>query len=480
MVYNRFKFPLQSRIQHHLATVKRYRKTSIDDLAKRYSVRKVTKGRYLNEAKKLHANIYLAHDFVTKQDVTAAGYLTAKADPHSEHAEYFVAIDSENDEVVALVRQIHQRSGHRLPVFYHNLTAASYSHAHKDDIVEISAFAKKPGTDSRVTLLLFREMLQHSQQQGHQYWVFACDSKVYRSLKTLFGKLLQKTGPETLYMGSLVIPAEVDLDRALHQLRRNYRRSIPPLRQVRRFLYDSIKSSSLAGHSSRTAFWDHYAKAYDGLLHLEPYRHLVDHVSDLGLASHPKRILDLGCGTGNVTKALLEKNEHITVDAVDWSASMLKYVPKKIESPRLTVRRRDLLEYLSTTRNRYDVIILNNVVYTVAAQDRALFWRLIAKRLNKGGRVIVADPDTGNSGSLLRDHMDKKSFVSLLRPRLIMVGLFDAAISFMGLSKRYTFAPQETLLKEATAGRLQLDGQVGRCYGGHTRGIDLLFTLKTP
>lgn len=483
MVYNRFKFLLPSRIQHHLATVKRYRKTSIEDLAKRYVVRKVTTGRYLNEARRLHAGIYLAHDFVVKTDITAAGYLTKKADPHSEHAEYFVAIDTKSDEVVALVRQIHQRSGHTLPVFHHRLTKANYAHVHKDDIVEISAFAKKPGTDSRVTLLLFREMLQHSRRQGHQYWVFACDSKVYRSLKTLFGKLLQKTGPEVFYMGSAVVPAEVDLDRALGRLRRNYRYSIPPLRQVRKFLYDSIGSSSRGrdkAHIPQTAFWDHYAKAYDGLLHLEPYRHLVDHVSDLSLASDPKRVLDLGCGTGNVTKALLEKNSRVEVDAVDWSAAMLKYIPKKVESTRLTVRRRDLLQYLSTARGRYDVIVLNNVVYTVASQDRKLFWQLVAKRLNKGGRVIVADPDTGNSSSLLRSHMQEKTFVSLLRPRLIMVGLFDAAISFMGLSRQYAFTPQKALLEEAAASNLQLDGQVGRCYGGHVQGIDLLFALKKP
>ena len=463
--------------------MKRYRKTSIDDLAKRYKVRRVTEGRYLNEAKKLHASVYLAHDFVTKKDITKAGHLMTRADPHADHAEYFVAIDSKSDAVVALVRQIYQDSGYRLPVFHHSLTQADYSHAHRDDIVEISAFAKKPGTDSRVTLLLFREMLRHSRQKGHQYWVFACDSKVYRSLKTLFGKLLRKTGPETFYMGSLVVPAEVDLDRAAHQLRRNYRKSVPPLRQVRKFLYDSIGSSAhMTGieRPSRTAFWDQYARAYDGLLHLEPYRHLVDHVSSLGLESNPKRMLDLGCGTGNITKALLEKNEQVEVDAVDWSSAMLRYVPRKVSSNRLSVRRRDLLEYLSTTRKRYDAIILNNVVYTVAAGDRELFWQLVEKRLNKGGRVIVADPDTGNSGSLLRDHMDQRSFVSLLRPRLIMVGLFDAAISFMGLSKRYSFKSQEALLKEATAGGLRLEGKVGRCYDGHSRGIDLLFTLKKP
>lgn len=479
-MYKKIKTLLPSTIQHHLATVKRYRSAPIESLTGRYTVRKVATGRYLNDAKKLHASVYLAHDFIKRKDVTAEGYLTDESDPHSRHAEYFVAIDRENDKVVALVRQIHQRSGHKLPVLTHQLSKKQYTHTHPDEIVEISAFAKSPGVDSRVTILLFAEMLRRSRQNGHQYWVFACDSQVYRRLKTLFGRLLRKTGPEIFYMGSTVIPAEVDLDQAQRQLQRNYRYSIPPLRQVRKFLYDSLESFADRSQPrmSHTVFWDYYAKAYDGLLHLEPYRHLVDHVSDLGLSSQPERILDLGCGTGNVTVALLRKNNNILIDAVDWSGAMLASLHQKTHDERVTIRRADALHYLATTRRKYDVIILNNVVYTI--NDRPEFWRLISKRLNTGGRVIVAHPDTANSGALLSDHMSTRSFASLLRPRLIMIGMFDTVISLLGISRQYAFTSEKALIEEAAISGLKLDGEVGRCYGGHERGIDILFALKKP
>lgn len=461
--------------------MKQYRRISLKKLAEQYTVRKVSQGVYFDQARKLHASVYAAHGFVTNDDISGDGYLTQNADPHEQHADYFVAIDNEHDEVVALVRQIHQRAGHMLPVFEHKLTGKNYTHIHHDDIVEISAFAKKRGTDSRVTLLLFGEMLQHSRQRGHRYWVFACDSLVYRRLKTLFGRLLQKTGSEVFYMGSNVVPAEVDLDRALHQLRSNYRYSVPPLRQVRKFLHDSMHAFSVDRESrrprtSQTIFWDYYAKAYDGLLHLEPYRHLVDHVSDLALASHPQHVLDLGCGTGNVAVAMLAKDTTVKVDAVDWSKAMLAYIPRKTHDERLKIRRYDALQYLQMTHRCYDVIVLNNVVYTIA--NRELFWRLLAQRLNDGGRIVVAHPDTANSGSLLRDHIEQRSFASLLRPRLIMIGMFDAVISALGMSRHYAFTTQDTLLQEVASAGLELEGEVGRCYGGHVRGIDLLFTLK--
>lgn len=463
--------------------MKRYRKTPLTQLVERYDVYRASEGAHLEGAKKLHAAVYLRHGFVEKDDITADGYIIDKTDPHAYHSDYFVAVDNQTNEVVALIRQIHQRFGHQLPVIEHKLTQQKYVHTHKDDIVELSAFAKKQGVDSRVTLLLFGEMLRYSKQEGHHYWVFACDSIVYRSLKTLFGGLLKKTGPETFYMGSKVIPAEVNLDGVLRQLYRNYRYSVPPLRQVRRFLYDSIQSlaqqsTQKRARISQAIFWNHYAKAYDGLLHLEPYRHLVDHVSDLGLQSHPKQVLDLGCGTGNVTIAMLKKNSMVHIEAVDWSEAMLARLTRKTTDNRLTIRHRDAVEYLSATRRRYDVIILNNVVYTIA--DRELFWSLIAKRLNKGGRVVIAHPDTANSGSLLQDHIQARSAHSLLKPRLIMIGMFDAVISFLGMSRHYVFTSKDDLLKEIEPSGLQLDGEVGRCYGGHTKGIDLLFTLKTP
>lgn len=157
---------------------------------------------------------------------------------------------------------------------------------------------------------------------------------------------------------------------------------------------------------------------------------------------------------------------------------MLSYLPQKTNDTRLTIRRRDALQYLDETQRSYDVIVLNNVVYTIG--DRQRFWQLIADRLNVGGRVVVAHPDTGNSGVLLKDHTSQKSFTSLLRPRLIMIGMFDSVISLLGMSRHYAFTSKEELIKEATASGLQIDGEVGRCYGGHTHGIDLLFTLKKP
>lgn len=455
---------------------------SLKSLKKCYSVRRVSSGKYLESAKKLHASVYLAQGFVRKDDIESNGQLHSDIDQFASHADYFVAIDNDTDEVVALVRQIHQRTGMKLPVLHHKMAQKNYAHTHDHDIIEVSAFAKKKGVDSRVTILLFSEMLRYSKQNNHQYWVFACDSKVYGRLKILFGKLLQKTGPETYYMGSKVIPAEVNLDAALKQLRRNYRYSIPPLRHVRHFLYESLTTLSYQSEPKTgiisSTFWDQYSKAYDGLLYLAPYRHLVDHVSDLALQSMPKRVLDLGCGTGNVAVAILKKDQSVHVDAVDWSSSMLSYLPPKTNGNRLTIRRRDAIEYLKETDQLYDVIVLNNVVYTI--RDRKRFWTLVSARLHPGGRVVVAHPDTGNSSSLIKDHTNQHSFVSLIKPRLIMIGMFDTVISFLGLSQHYAFTPQAELLEQASQSGLQLDGDVGRCYGGHINGIDILFTLKKP
>lgn len=468
------------RIYHSLSLLTSYRETSLKKLTDRYTVRCVTQGRYFLEAKKLHAEVYLRYGFIKPINVVD-GMIDEKTDPYAKHAEYFVAIDKERDQVVALIRQIHQRHGATLPLLRHQLTSRTYQHVHKNDIVELSAFAKKPGVDSRVTLLLFREMLIRSSERGHQYWVFACDKNVYTRLKTLFGGLLKRTGPDVFYMGSDVVPAEIELDHLVAGLRQSYQRSLPPLRGVRRFLYSSFmpvvnQSKFSIQRKSREFFWDQYAKTYDGLLKFAPYRHLVDHVSDMALAHEPHYVLDLGCGTGNVAVALLHKNETVMVDAVDWSRIMVKKLSEKVNSPQLIIRRRNAIRFLASTRRRYDVIVLNNVVYTI--DDLGAFWRLISSRLKDDGRVIIANPDTGDSRVLLRDHIENQSAFSLLRPKLVLVSLFDAVISVLGRSNKYDFTPQDVLVGSLNRHGLVVDGEVGRCYGGHQRGIDLLFTIK--
>ena len=76
-----------------------------------------------------------------------------------------------------------------------------------------------------------------------------------------------------------------------------------------------------------TSFED-YAEYYDLIYKDKDYEKEVDFIEEIFENTHkPKKILEVGCGTGNYTKILLERGHGVT--AVDISGDMLKIAREK-------------------------------------------------------------------------------------------------------------------------------------------------------
>ena len=78
----------------------------------------------------------------------------------------------------------------------------------------------------------------------------------------------------------------------------------------------------------RNASFRDYASYYDLIYKDKDYKKEVDFIEEIFENTHkPRRILELGCGTGSYTKILLERGYEVT--AVDISEDMLKIARKK-------------------------------------------------------------------------------------------------------------------------------------------------------
>lgn len=67
------------------------------------------------------------------------------------------------------------------------------------------------------------------------------------------------------------------------------------------------------------------------------------------------KILDFACGTGYITKGLLNKSTEYKITSVDQSDKMLEKLLDR-DNPRVTAIQSDGIEFLKTTNERYDVI----------------------------------------------------------------------------------------------------------------------------
>ena len=90
-------------------------------------------------------------------------------------------------------------------------------------------------------------------------------------------------------------------------------------------------------NSRKISFFDGIADKWDGWEDLdEVRRNLTEGLKELGLAPD-EAVLDVGCGTGNLTGALLELlSPSSRVFAVDYSPRMVEMARRKIQDPRVT------------------------------------------------------------------------------------------------------------------------------------------------
>ncbi len=97
------------------------------------------------------------------------------------------------------------------------------------------------------------------------------------------------------------------------------------------------------------------------------------------------KILDFACGTGYISKSILEKDINCEITAIDYSDKMLEKL-KNLEDNRLRVVHCDGIEFLKNTKEKYDIIYFG---WGLSYFNHRKLFRLFKKVLNDGGIVGI-------------------------------------------------------------------------------------------
>ncbi|MFE4453386.1 methyltransferase domain-containing protein [Streptomyces sp. NPDC056796] len=137
--------------------------------------------------------------------------------------------------------------------------------------------------------------------------------------------------------------------------------------------------------------FDHASLTYDRLTALHPgYRSgLLRSAHRLRLPRGGKglRVLDLGCGTGASTRALLRVAPYARITAVDASAGMLERARAKHWPPGVRFLHRSAEELRATDEGTYDAVFAAYLFRNVAAPSEVL--EAVRSLLGPGGRLLV-------------------------------------------------------------------------------------------
>ena len=230
----------------------------------------------------------------------------------------------------------------------------------------------------------------------------------------------------------------------------------------------------LAPSAKRIDFWGIYSRVYDALRELASYREMLDEVVVAAELCRGARLVDLGCGTGNLAAQLLD-SEPASLVCVDSSPEMTSRARDKLASANVEVITDTNEAYLvRAPRHSADRLFAVNVLYTL--QDRRTVWRLVHEVLKPGGMLVVAHCDRSGFWPVVK-HQVKHGWWTLLRPRLLLIGILQVVIEARAVSGRYEHASFAALAREAAETGLAPTFR-GRTYGTKPDGLAFVATFQ--
>jgi ubiquinone/menaquinone biosynthesis C-methylase UbiE len=139
------------------------------------------------------------------------------------------------------------------------------------------------------------------------------------------------------------------------------------------------------------AYWSERSKTFDlsfgHRIEVGPEFNAWAEVISAAIGQRPQRVLELACGTGEVTAVLLALGH--TVTALDFAEPMLERARTKHASNRRAAFRLADAEMTMEPDNQYDAVVCRHLVWTLLDPARALAdWLRVLK---PGGSLFIMD-----------------------------------------------------------------------------------------
>lgn len=119
------------------------------------------------------------------------------------------------------------------------------------------------------------------------------------------------------------------------------------------------------------------------------YKEVLNSIYNEVLASDSKRVLDIGFGTGTLTKRLYDRG--LEIYGQDFSGEMIKIAQEKMPNAKFFAGdfTKDLVDFLKD--NKYDAVIATYSLHHLTDEEKISFIKSLLTLLNPGGKILIGD-----------------------------------------------------------------------------------------
>ncbi|GAA3783946.1 hypothetical protein GCM10022403_018300 [Streptomyces coacervatus] len=142
--------------------------------------------------------------------------------------------------------------------------------------------------------------------------------------------------------------------------------------------------------AAETELWDTFAESAfkDDAEPVFCWTQYTGHGPGPELLGGPRRVLEIGCGTGRALAYLAEQG--IEAHGVDLSPVMVKKINERWADTGATFECGEVLDWLAADENRYDAVY--SVFGAAWFTDPGRLFPLVRARLNQGGVFVFSQP----------------------------------------------------------------------------------------
>jgi tRNA (cmo5U34)-methyltransferase len=125
----------------------------------------------------------------------------------------------------------------------------------------------------------------------------------------------------------------------------------------------------------------------------------------------PKTILELGCGTGNLTQLIHAKFPNACITAVDLSAECINECKSRISSQNIKYIQANF-NNLNFTNNSFDLVISSISIHHIKDVDKELLFQKLYGYQAPGGVLSFCDQFSGETDYIYQKHIEQwKAYV---------------------------------------------------------------------